>query len=1109
MEPEPDSEVGSDYQVDEIDLGAYEQDPWDDVQDFLQQQQQRKGACDAHGFLVAGKPGAGKTHLAGRLAAELGAVHVGLPQILADCVSACVVKSEVDALQAKIDEEKARKPPEPVADKQEGEYEGEGGGDAAAVEGEEPPAGPDAEKIQGWVDEQESLQLRWSTLALPPREFNAAPEFLEAGTLLLAGKAVEGDLLGRLVTARLRAEDVQFRGYVMESLPPPLLPDLLLQPGVPKLDYVLMLELTDVEMRARLSSLQFEPATSHLFSIGDRTPGEHQPLVQKLDADGAPETDAEGLPIMVNEVPKPLEKWVKRPHDLPDGITQRLEEYERLVQSEAWRAVLEQLLPGRLITLDASLSPPRLLASAKQALAFETYPILHPPRVLQGAIHLDPETQAPEPKSLDDLLKIIDDGSGEEKTLCGKRSLSAWGPFCPVALAPQLGLEWREVAAAPGALSAPGKELENSQLAQALQQKRVFTRVECEQFGLSDAAPGSYIKVGDKHFVLDSPGAALLDCSMIVDGVAKPKFAAEYCGKVFLLSSALALQRFCANPLPYVSQAPALPRLRVLVAGPPCAGKSEVAKVIADRYGATHVDVLKALELEMMRESELGKELSDSLGAGQGVKPALMTRLLAKHLDLPEPEMPEPPAPEPPRDPPAEGEEVAEPMPFQLKVWKAQQRVGGDDGEENTEGKETNEWMARGVPAEVVEWGRAPPGQESLRFVIDGLPLDVLVPEEGEPFSPATHALRTAQLVPTLVLILEDSAPEGDESAPASVGRERTEHAKEAGFFYNLGRETELERQTGVQYPFDEARELQSAALAPDAPLCKQLKEAGCEILRLNARMPLAELVEAAAARVDPLVYGKVPAPDEVGKVLGASKVEGFEEPPLLGTAEDGSEVDAHGMHVYGHLKVFCPVTWRRQGKLVPGRKDFVATWRGLIYRCKGEAELSAFCENPSYFAPPPLLAPAHCLNQSVLDVQAQLEQQQFVVAGPASDKGGASVLPPLRLMLVGPLGSGRQRHVASLAAAHGLDVINLQTELPPQPPPPPATATDEEKAAAKTEWLPEDLADMAKALCAKLTSPPLSGACPGPSERERVAGEGSEIDCRERVPGASLEYTR
>ena len=83
MEPEPDEEVcseGSGGHLDEIDLLEYEQDPWTDVQDFLYQQQHRVGACKAHGFLLAGKPGAGKTHLAGKLAAELGAVHVGLPQ---------------------------------------------------------------------------------------------------------------------------------------------------------------------------------------------------------------------------------------------------------------------------------------------------------------------------------------------------------------------------------------------------------------------------------------------------------------------------------------------------------------------------------------------------------------------------------------------------------------------------------------------------------------------------------------------------------------------------------------------------------------------------------------------------------------------------------------------------------------------------------------------------------------------------------------------------------------------------------------------------------------------------------------------------------------------
>ena len=270
-----------------------------------------------------------------------------------------------------------------------------------------------------------------------------------------------------------------------------------------------------------------------------------------------------------------------------------------------------------------------------------------------------------------------------------------------------------------------------------------------------------------------------------------------------------------------------------------------MAKVIADRYGGTHVDALKALELEMMRDSALSKELTDSLADGQGLKPGLMTRLLAKHLDLPEPAMPEPPPPPPLPEPPAEGEEPGEPVeppePFVPPVWSA--KGGVDEG-----------WRAMGVPEEVVEWGRAPQGQEGLRFVIDGLPLDMLTDEEGISLSPAVHALRTAMLVPTVVIILDDEAPEGDEAAPAAVGRQRTERAKEAGFFYNLGRETELERMTGVQYPFEEARDLQSQALAPGGALCAQLSEAGAVILRLNARLPLAELVEAAAARVDPLV---------------------------------------------------------------------------------------------------------------------------------------------------------------------------------------------------------------------------------------------------------------
>jgi len=294
------------------------------------------------------------------------------------------------------------------------------------------PAGPDEEKIERWGQEQKEVLKKWSTLHLPKRVFDASPEFCEAAALLMSGQAVAGDLLGRLLTARLRTEDVLFRGYVLESLPPPLLPDLLLQPGLPKLDYVLILELTDREALDRLESMQLEPVSNLLFSLGDRTPGEHQPLVNKLDADGHEVLGPDGLPVLVNETPVAVTRWVKRLNDMPEGIKTRMDQYKRTMDmdSDAWRGMLEQLVPGGLIRLDASLPPNRVLACAKQALGFETFPIVHPPRVLQGALFFG-ETP-PETKSLEELLKNVDAG-GEES---GNRSLSlsAWGCFCPVAL---------------------------------------------------------------------------------------------------------------------------------------------------------------------------------------------------------------------------------------------------------------------------------------------------------------------------------------------------------------------------------------------------------------------------------------------------------------------------------------------------------------------------------------------------------------------------------------------------------------------------------------------------------------------------------------------------
>jgi len=431
-----------------------------------------------------------------------------------------------------------------------------------------------------------------------------------------------------------------------------------------------------------------------------------------------------------------------------------------------------------------------------------------------------------------------------------------------------------------------------------------------------------------------------------------------------------------------------------------------------------------------------------------------MTRLISRQLGLPEPAMPEPPEPvEPPEA--AEGEPPPPPPePFVAPVWAA--RSEPVDLEMRLNG--------------VVEWGKAPDGQESLRFVLDGLPLNVQQLEGGTSVSPAVQALRTAGLVPTVVLVLDDVAPAGVDGAPASVGRLRTEHAKEAGFFFNLGREAALEREMGLQYPFDEACRLQSEALAETGVLCQQLAEAGAVVVRLDARLRLAELVEMAAARVDPFVYRKPQATGQ--KVLGATKIEGFAPHAKLGDKSDSANQlpEPQGLQIFGHLKKFCAVTWRRQGKLVPGREQFMANWRGLLYCFKGEAELNDFLENPSYFAPEPAVAPEHCLNKAVDELEGAGLYEGTDGAG-----GSSTTLPPLRIMLVGPLGSERQKHVAALAAAHELEVLNLQALLPPQPPPPAPTATEEEKAAAKKEWLPEDLAAMAGALGERLSSAPLS----------------------------------
>eukprot|EP00961_Rhodomonas_salina_P113291 1524158-Rhodomonas_salina.5 len=87
---------------DEINLNAFMCDPWDLDEDFFYQQQTRSGACNGVGVLIVGKPGAGKATLAAKLAEKLGAVHVGLPQILAQAMDSYTEYSRIEELDAEI-----------------------------------------------------------------------------------------------------------------------------------------------------------------------------------------------------------------------------------------------------------------------------------------------------------------------------------------------------------------------------------------------------------------------------------------------------------------------------------------------------------------------------------------------------------------------------------------------------------------------------------------------------------------------------------------------------------------------------------------------------------------------------------------------------------------------------------------------------------------------------------------------------------------------------------------------------------------------------------------------------------------------------------------------
>ena len=243
-------------------------------------------------------------------------------------------------------------------------------------------------------------------------------------------------------------------------------------------------------------------------------------------------------------------------------------------------------------------------------------------------------------------------------------------------------------------------------------------------------------------------------------------------------------------------------------------------------------------------------------------------------------------------------------------------------------------------------------------------------------------------LVELVVLLLEDAPPAREDGAPgAAAARARMAAQQAEGFFWDMGREAQLERAHGVSFPAEEALSRQAEALEAGA---EALAAAGAVVVRLDCRAPLAELLEAANSRADALVFG---APVDPARP-GAVEVGEMARPEVdEATGAPHFPPRVAGLQVLGHLAGFCPVAWRRSGgALVPGDAACAAEWHGLLYLCAGEAERAAAPETDGEpLADLPEAKPGEitgALREGAAESEADIREQ---AAKPANDE-----LPPL-----------------------------------------------------------------------------------------------------------------
>jgi adenylate/nucleoside-diphosphate kinase len=164
------------------------------------------------------------------------------------------------------------------------------------------------------------------------------------------------------------------------------------------------------------------------------------------------------------------------------------------------------------------------------------------------------------------------------------------------------------------------------------------------------------------------------------------------------------------------------------------------------------------------------------------------------------------------------------------------------------------------------------------------------------------------------------------------------------------------------------------------------LNTINCEVINVPRDLPLEEMKAAALSIYNPFATRAVAI-----------------------TAEE-----RHPLQPFGWCAGYCPVTFSRNYVLAPGKEEFMAMYKGKLFKCLGEEEHKAFIADPLSFEPK--------LRHPIT---------------------GITIPPPPCIMLQGAVGAGKTSHATALSLALGIPVLNLQSELVaiPPPPPPPAAA--------------------------------------------------------------------